>query len=76
MTAKRSVVVDSCVRAFLHVTLCEQNRRTVLRAGKVQERVINAYQKVIRVPFKPSGEWRFADELNNLVAHQLPELLR
>ena len=76
VTGNQSVVVASDVKAFPHMTLGQQNRCAVLGAGKIQESVINAQKKLIGIPFELSDQWRLADELNNLVAHQCPELLR
>ncbi len=67
------VVFDG--HALFHVTLREQNRCPLLGAGKIQERVVDADQKIVRITLELPDQRRLANELNYLVFHQGPELL-
>ena len=46
----------------------------MLRAGRIQDCVINSNEEIGRSPAKPSGEGWLAQVFDKILAHQLPKL--
>lgn len=48
----------------------------MLRAGRVEDCVINGNEEIRRSPAELSGEWWLTQVFDKILAHQLPKLPR
>ena len=48
----------------------------MLRAGRIQDGVINGNEEIRRSPAELSGEWWLTQVFDKILAHQLPKLPR
>lgn len=67
-------VLDRDGLALFHKTFGDQHRSAMLRASHIEDGVVDRDQEVGRAAAKPSGQRRFAQVFDEVLAHKIPKL--